>query len=75
MCVELLLGDLNSDFYLPYPTSIYICGVTIASKMCSSNNFKILNWEPFLFFFLLSLTIFTIIIGGIGVGLNMRIPE
>ena len=75
MCVELPFGDLNSDFCFSHTTSIYICGVTIVPKMCSSNNFKILNWEPFLFFFLLSLTIFTIIIGGIGVGLNMWIPE
>ena len=36
MCVRLFSGDLNSDSYLPHPTSTYTCGVTITPKVCGS---------------------------------------
>ena len=35
MCVKLFPGDLNPDPYPPHPTSIYTCGVTTASRVCS----------------------------------------
>ena len=39
MCVKFFLGDLNSGLYPSYPTSTYICRVTIALIMCSDNIF------------------------------------
>ena len=33
-CVKLSPGDLNPDPSPPHPTSTYICGVTIAPRMC-----------------------------------------
>ena len=40
MCVKLPLGDLNPGLCPPYPTSIYICGVTTTPKMRSGNFLK-----------------------------------
>ena len=37
MCVSLPLGDLNSGFYLPHPTSIYTYRVIIAPRVCGDN--------------------------------------
>ena len=34
MCVKLPLRDLNLGPCPPHPTSTYICGVTIAPRVC-----------------------------------------
>ena len=38
MCVKLPLGDLNHDLYFSYPTSTYICRVTIAPRIYGDIN-------------------------------------
>ena len=37
ICVKLPPKDLNPDPYPPHPTSIYICGVTTASRVSSGS--------------------------------------
>ena len=39
MCVKLIPRYLNPDTYLPHPTSIYTCKVTIALRMCGSETY------------------------------------
>ena len=41
--MKLLSRDLNPDHYLPHPTSIYTCGVTIASRVCGGGKIKLMN--------------------------------
>ena len=51
MCVKFPPRDLNIDSYSPHPTSTYICGVTIVSKVYGSKSTinllykKFTNWE------------------------------
>ena len=37
--MKLTLGDLNPATYLPHPTSIYTCKVTITLRMCGSKTY------------------------------------
>ena len=39
--MKLLFRDLNSSLCLPYPTSTYICKVTIAPRMRADNKYFI----------------------------------
>ena len=38
MSLKLPLGDLNPSPYLPHPTIIYTCGVTIAPRVCGGQH-------------------------------------
>ena len=55
MCVKFPLKNLNSDLCSPHLTSIYICGVTTAPKMCGGVIKTLWNvWKTlrvFFFFF------------------------
>ena len=70
MCVKLSPEDLNPCLCLLHPTNTYICGVTIASRVCSSDNlvntqvaFDIDLKSQFFFFFFTIQLIFTTIYG------------
>ena len=38
MCVKLPFENLNPSPCIPHPTSTYICGETIAPKVCGSTS-------------------------------------
>ena len=42
MCVKFPLGEVNPSHFLPYSTSTYTCGVTIALRVCGDSIKKML---------------------------------
>ena len=51
MCVNLLLGDLNPNSFLPHSISTYTCRVTITSRVCGGCTIST-SILPFMFYIL-----------------------